>query len=332
MKTLVLLAFSVAAYAQPYILGVQYTNVDPSPTCTIRSILVSNEANGKLWQCQSGTYMDISGGGGGGGTVTSVALSTNLGTVTGSPVTTSGTLTNTVSAAQVVSLFSTCSGVQYLGADGACHAPGSGTVTSVSGANGLTGAVTTSGNISGVNAAADGSTKGVSAFTASDFDASAGVISLDYTNGQKATGSQPGFLSSTDWTTFNGKGSGTVTSVATTAPITGGTITGTGTIACATCTVTIASGAKALATTLIASGACSSAQTDTATGTLTTDTIILTFAADPTGTTGYAPSTSGMLSILHYPTMDTVNIKVCNNTLASITPGAVTLNWKVVRP
>jgi hypothetical protein len=89
---------------------------------------------------------------------------------------------------------------------------GSGTVTSVATSNGLTGGtITTSGTISGINAAANGTTKGVSAFTAADFDASAGVISLDYTNGQKASGSQPGFLSSADWTTFNNKGSGTVT-------------------------------------------------------------------------------------------------------------------------
>ncbi len=85
-----------------------------------------------------------------------------------------------------------------------------GTVTLVTGANGLSGSVSTSGAISGVNAAADGTTKGVSAFTAADFDASSGVISLDYTNSQKATGSVPGFLSSTDWTTFNNKSSGLV--------------------------------------------------------------------------------------------------------------------------
>ncbi len=55
------------------------------------------------------------------------------------------------------------------------------------------------------NAVADGSTKGVASFTAADFDASSGNISLDYTNGQKSTSSVPGFLSSTDWTTFNNK-------------------------------------------------------------------------------------------------------------------------------
>lgn len=54
-------------------------------------------------------------------------------------------------------------------------------------------------------AAADGVTRGLPAFNASDFDVAANVVSLDYTNGQKATGSVPGLLTSADWTTFNGK-------------------------------------------------------------------------------------------------------------------------------
>lgn len=98
-----------------------------------------------------------------------------------------------------------------------------------------------------------------------------------------------------------------------------------------TLSITVASGAKALATSAISSGACTSAQTDTATGTLTTDSIIATFSADPTSTTGYSASTSGMLTIISYPTADTVNFKVCNNTMASITPGAATINWRVIR-
>lgn len=93
----------------------------------------------------------------------------------------------------------------------------------------------------------------------------------------------------------------------------------------------IASGAKALATSAISSAACSSAQTDTATGTLTTDAITVSFNGDPTAITGYVPLTAGMLTIIPYPTADTVNFKVCNNTGSSITPGAVTLNWHVTR-
>ena len=84
---------------------------------------------------------------------------------------------------------------------------GSGTVTSIATSNGLIGGtITTSGTISGVNAQANASTKGVSTYVAGDFnDNGSGTISLDYANGQKATGSQDGFLSSTNWSTFNGK-------------------------------------------------------------------------------------------------------------------------------
>jgi hypothetical protein len=46
-----------------------------------------------------------------------------------------------------------------------------------------------------------------------------------------ATGSVNGYLTSTDWTTFNSKGAGTVTSITAGTGLTGGTITGSGTIA-----------------------------------------------------------------------------------------------------
>lgn len=91
----------------------------------------------------------------------------------------------------------------------------------------------------------------------------------------------------------------------------------------------IATGTIALATGAIASGACTSAQTASATGTATTDIIRAGFNADPVAITGYIPL--AMLAIIPYPTANTVNIKVCNNTASSITPGAVTLNWRVER-
>jgi len=53
------------------------------------------------------------------------------------------------------------------------------------------------------DAVADGATKGAAAFTASDFNSSSGVISLDYTNGQKASALQPGFLSASDFSLLN---------------------------------------------------------------------------------------------------------------------------------
>jgi len=55
--------------------------------------------------------------------------------------------------------------------------------------------------------------------------ATAPVISM-----AKATGSVDGYLAATDFTAFAAKGSGSVTSVATSGPLTGGTITGTGTL------------------------------------------------------------------------------------------------------
>lgn len=106
-----------------------------------------------------------------------------------------------------------------------CGACSLGTVTSFSfiDGGGFTGTVTdptTHPALSLVlqNAAADGTTKGQATFTASDFNASSGVISLDYTNGQKANASIPGFLSPDDWTTFNNK-------VTANSPITGATKT-----------------------------------------------------------------------------------------------------------
>jgi hypothetical protein len=96
-------------------------------------------------------------------------------------------------------------------------------------------------------------------------------------------------------------------------------------------TLTIASGSTAMGTSLINSGACASAVTVAAAGVLTTDVISATFNGDPTAVTGFVPSTGGMLTIIPYPTAGNVNFKVCNNTLAGITPGAVTLNWGVRR-
>ena len=94
-------------------------------------------------------------------------------------------------------------------------------------------------------------------------------------------------------------------------------------------TLTIASGTATMGTSAIASSACATVVTVAATGVATTDNIMADFNADPTATTGYIPG--AMLSIIKYPTTNNVNFKVCNNTIASITPSAVTLNWRVVR-
>lgn len=93
----------------------------------------------------------------------------------------------------------------------------------------------------------------------------------------------------------------------------------------------VATNTLALATGAIASTTCTSAQTATATGLLTTDVVVASFNGDPTAVTGYIPLTTGMLTIILYPTANTFNVKVCNNTSSSITPGAITLNLKGVR-
>jgi hypothetical protein len=96
-------------------------------------------------------------------------------------------------------------------------------------------------------------------------------------------------------------------------------------------TKTIASGTTALATNAIASGNCATTQTVAAPGVLSTDAIISSFNANVTGITGYTASTNGTLRVDVWPSSNNINITVCNNTAASITPGSVTLNWRVVR-
>lgn len=59
--------------------------------------------------------------------------------------------------------------------------------------------------ISGVNAIADGATKGVASFTANDFDSASANISIDYTNGQAAAATTKGFLAAADFLTFRNK-------------------------------------------------------------------------------------------------------------------------------
>ena len=128
-------------------------------------------------------------------------------------------------------------------------------------------------------------------------------------------------------------GAATATSLTATT-INGITTTGSGTVAFGTggtVTYTIASGTAALGTAVIASAGCALAVTVAATGVLTTDVVTLGFNGDPTAVVGYTPAVTGMLTIIPYPTAGNVNFKVCNTTGSSITPGAITLNWRVVR-
>jgi hypothetical protein len=96
-------------------------------------------------------------------------------------------------------------------------------------------------------------------------------------------------------------------------------------------TQNIASGTATLGTGAIASATCARVVTVAGTGIATTDTLTWSFSADPSATPGYAPAAGGSLYILAYPTANNANFKVCNSTASSITPGAASLNWKVVR-
>ena len=120
-------------------------------------------------------------------------------------------------------------------------------------------------------------------------------------------------------TGVSGLGTGVATSLGTNLSAAGGV------------TSTIAAGTAALGTGAIGSAACATVVTVAATNTATTDVVMASFNSDPTAVTGYVPLTTGMLVVVFYPTAGNVNFKVCNNTSASITPGAITLNWRVVR-
>jgi hypothetical protein len=96
-------------------------------------------------------------------------------------------------------------------------------------------------------------------------------------------------------------------------------------------TTTIAAGTAVLGTSAIGSGSCATTVTVSAPNVTTTDVVTASFNGSPIAITGYIPATSGMLTIIVFPTSGDANFDVCNNTSASITPGAITLNWRVVR-
>lgn len=93
----------------------------------------------------------------------------------------------------------------------------------------------------------------------------------------------------------------------------------------------LASGTATLGTSAISANTCATVVTVTATSAATTDTIAFTPNADISAVTGYGAGSTDGLAIYPYPTSGNVNFKVCNKTGSSITPGAVTLNWRINR-
>jgi len=133
------------------------------------------------------------------GTVTSVAATAGTGiSVSGSPITSSGTLTITNTAPDQTVAISSGTGISVTGTY-----PNF-TVTNTSPSSG--------GTVTSVTATSPVTSTG----------GTTPVIAMP-----AATSSVNGYLTSTDWTTFNNKGSGTVTSVAGTGTVNGITLTGT---------------------------------------------------------------------------------------------------------
>jgi hypothetical protein len=97
-------------------------------------------------------------------------------------------------------------------------------------------------------------------------------------------------------------------------------------------TRTIARGTSVLGTSSISPGACATVVTGAAKGAAATDNLIVDDnASDLSAVTGYGVSTKGTLTIYKRVTDGEVNFTVCNSTGGSITPGALTLQWRVVR-
>jgi hypothetical protein len=93
---------------------------------------------------------------------------------------------------------------------------------------------------------------------------------------------------------------------------------------------TIASGFFILNTTTVPASSCTAVQSASVPGVTANDAIAASFYIDPTSTPGYVPG--AMLTIIPFPTANTVNMRVCNNTGASITPTSnMGINWVVVR-
>jgi hypothetical protein len=91
-----------------------------------------------------------------------------------------------------------------------------------------------------------------------------------------------------------------------------------------TAVVNIASGTATMTTAAIAGGACGTTVTVAGAGITTADAITWSFAAS----VGINP---GELNVTQWPTAGNVNFQYCNETGASVTPTATTINWRVTR-
>lgn len=100
--------------------------------------------------------------------------------------------------------------------------------------------------------------------------------------------------------------------------------------AAASLTQTVCSGTISISGTI--NSASNSSFTTACTGLLTTDNISLDFNGSPLAITGFIPSASGMLTVLKWPSPNTINVSAVNNTSGPITlSSTVVLNFHVYR-
>ena len=205
------------------------SGTDYAPATSGTSILYGNGSGG-FSNVVIGSNMSFSGGvlatTAGGGSVTSVSVVTAngfAGTVANPSSTPAITLTTSVTGllkGNGTAISAATSGTDYAPATSGSsilYGNGSGGFSNVTIGSNLT--------FAGGTLSASGST-GVTSVTATTPLASSGGSTPDISI-QQASGSQSGYLSSTDWTTFNSKGSGSVTSVSGTGTVNGLTLTGT---------------------------------------------------------------------------------------------------------
>jgi hypothetical protein len=274
------------------------------PACANDGVHGLVYVNGTGLQCASLTT-------GGGGTVTSVATGCGI---SGGPITTTGTITANLVARNTTTTTDTITSSDC------------GSAVTENNASAVAVAITTSGFASGNYFTVKDLGAGIATYTPSS-----GTIDGSATLVCKQNQSADLYFDGTNYKTLsNTCGLG---ALATVTPGTGVAAAAANALSSAGgLTGTIASGTAVLGTTLIASGACATVVTVTATNVATTDTVSFGYNGDPTAVTGYGASATGaVLTVYPYPTANNVNVKVCNSTASSITPGAMTLNWRVVR-
>ena len=359
-RLLCLLAFAAAAWAQPQNVWT-VTFADPTGLACSAGSAVLYGTTGGLFSCQSGVYASAGGGGGGTGTVTHTAGAlTSAAIVIGNgaaDVKVSGvsidTSNNITGAASISTAGGSTAGTLWM-TQGTANTPSANQVgfqapTSVPAsflftlpsapAAGLLHATNATPSVVSVSAVVDADLSGAVGVAHGGTALTTLTAHALYAGNATTAPSAIGPDASTTKALFSAGASAdpafrAIAAADLPASLSSSTsVNGTTIPASSTLPVTIASGTVSLGTTTVNTGVCSSAiDGGTATGVLTTDVVIASANADPTGVTGYTPATTGTLYVWAYPTADHVNFKLCNNTATNITPGsAVTLNWKVIR-